>query len=306
MPNNKIISVEVLAYYDSKLKTQANILQRGTAYTLNQFVHRGNIYLKCTTAGTTATTALSLNDVQIGDSLTDGTVVWEVFDPFAGGSSVSISNWQSSNNYAVDDLVIYSDYLYKCITANNDSSFTSSKWQAISKDGVEDWGSGNQYKKNDLVMQNGDLYICITAHTSSSSFSTDELKWLKIGGSSSGNGNIGQVTKLGVTAPIEVEIPMPSTTTFDFPSVEVLKLDAGQSNVSTNALNFSVGDGDKFVVENTVASESPLIIFDGVAKPNHEVEYNFNTPVQMSNYYYSMTDEIDLTDYKLVSEVALD
>lgn len=87
MANEKIVDLDHLTRYDSKLKTQANILQRSTAYILNQWVYRGNIYLKCTVAGTTASTSLNLTGVSVGDTLTDGTVTWTVFDPFAGSGS---------------------------------------------------------------------------------------------------------------------------------------------------------------------------------------------------------------------------
>ena len=94
MPND-LIDIDLLKYYDEKLKTQANILQRDTSYILGQFVYRGNIYLKCKTAGTTDTTALNLTGVSIGDILTDGTCEWVVFDPF----SASIKDWQTGNKY---------------------------------------------------------------------------------------------------------------------------------------------------------------------------------------------------------------
>ena len=120
MPD-KLIDIDLLKYYDEKLKTQANILQRDTSYILGQFVYRGNIYLKCKTAGTTATTALNLTGVSIGDSLIDGTCEWVVFDPL----STVIKDWQSGTKYSVGDFVIENDVLYECITDNNDITFNS-------------------------------------------------------------------------------------------------------------------------------------------------------------------------------------
>ena len=46
-------------------------------------------------AGTTASTTLNLSSVEIGDVITDGTVTWEVFDPFTGAG---ISDWESSKS----------------------------------------------------------------------------------------------------------------------------------------------------------------------------------------------------------------
>ena len=48
-----------------------------------------------------------------------------------GSEGTTIDNWTSGNSYNVDDLVIYSNKLYKCITDNSDSTFTPANWQKI-------------------------------------------------------------------------------------------------------------------------------------------------------------------------------
>lgn len=182
MPD-KLIDKDLLSYYDSKLKTQANILQRDTSYILGQYVYRGNIFLKCITAGTTDTTALNLTGVAIGDILTDGTCEWIVFDPF----SASIKDWQSGTKYFVGDFVIKNDALYECITANQDITFTLAKWKPISKDGINAWQINKQYALYDLVVEDEELYMCISPHTSSSDFQTDldAERWKLVGGGGS-------------------------------------------------------------------------------------------------------------------------
>jgi hypothetical protein len=41
------------------------------------------------------------------------------------------SSWVASTSYALDDIVIQDNKLYKCITANSDAEFTDSKWEHI-------------------------------------------------------------------------------------------------------------------------------------------------------------------------------
>ena len=302
MPD-KLIDKDLLKYYDGKLKTQANILQRDTSYILGQFVYRGNIFLKCITAGTTDTTALNLTGVAIGDILTDGTCEWVVFDPFA----TIIKDWQSGTKYFVGDFVIKNDILYECITNNQDITFNSVKWKAISKDGVNAWQSNKQYALYDLSVEDEDLYLCISPHTSSSDFQTDldAERWKLIGGGGGSGGDWNQVTKMNVVAPLDVDINIPYTNTFKRPPVEVLKYEQGTTDITTNVLDFGVGDGSKFEVDGVTAKDSPLITFDGVAKPNHDILYSFGTPTQMVNKYYSESEEIDLDDFKVVGEVSL-
>lgn len=129
--SNKVIDLDRLDRYDANLKTQANILQRNKAYILNQYVCRGNIFLKCIQAGTTDTTTLNLSGVVVGDELTDGTVKWLVIDHFGASG---ISNWQANKSYAVNDVVIYSNQIYQCNTAHTSgTNFDSTKWTKLSE-----------------------------------------------------------------------------------------------------------------------------------------------------------------------------
>ena len=283
------------------------LLQRNFDYSLGDVVRWGNVKLKCTTAGKTNSTAIVLTGKVIGDTVIDGTCVWKLVDPNASGGA-SIGDWEASAQYVVGDFVVYNAVLYKCLTTNNDSVFTQSNWQAISEDGVTDWETNKRYAMYDLVMSSRNLYISLVAHTSINF--VDDLasgKWMQInGGSSEGGGSSGkQITKLGVVAPLSVDIDIPPTELFNSPSVEVLKFAGGSENVSTNALTFNVGDGNKFNIEGVVASKSPLVTFDGVVRPNHNIKYKFGDAVKMVQNYYSESATIDLSDFKSVEEVTL-
>jgi hypothetical protein len=59
-----------------------NILLRNETVTLGDIRYtsklKSNLFLECTTAGTTSSTAVSFTGVTEGDTVTDGTVVWAV------------------------------------------------------------------------------------------------------------------------------------------------------------------------------------------------------------------------------------
>lgn len=219
-----------------------------------------------------------------------------------------LEDWTSSKEYKVGDFVIRNDIIYECIIDNNDATFNSAKWKPISKEGINAWQSNKQYALYDLVVEDEELYMCISPHTSSSDFQTDldAERWKLIGGGGGSGGDWNQVTKMNVVAPLDVDINIPYTNTFKRPPVEVLKYEQGTTDIITNVLNFDVGDGSKFEVDGITAKDSPLITFDGVAKPNHDILYPFGTPTQMVNKYYSESEEIDLDGFKVVSEVSLE
>lgn len=82
------------------------------------------------------------------------------------------------DGYKVNDLVVYNDKIYRCITANNDATFTPSRWVEVSKSIVyPDWSSTTDYSVDDIVIYQNQLYRCITSHTSTSNFNSDFDKW---------------------------------------------------------------------------------------------------------------------------------
>ena len=234
----------------------------------------------------------------------------EIYAGISDEGGARIEDWVASEQYEVGDFVIYDAVLYKCLVANNDDAFTQSNWQAISKDGVTEWETNKRYSMYDLVMSSRNLYISLVSHTSTS-FADDLASgmWMQINGGSSGGESGGgsgkQVTKLGVVAPLSVDIDIPSTELFDSPSVEVLKFVSGSKDVSTNAFTFNIGDGSKFSVDGVVASESSLVTFDGVVRPNHEIRYKFGEAIKMVDKYYSESATVDLSAFKSVEGVAV-
>lgn len=181
---NELISIERLSDFHSDITVDAHILKRSTAYAVDDKVNKGLIYLKCTQAGTTASTALSLTNVSVGDTLTDGTVAWEVISingiPESGGTASGIAIWATGKVYKVNDMVLYGDMLYKCNTQHTSTTFSAdaSNWDFVYNN-IQDWSATTFYKQGATLIYNHKLYQCVTEHTSTSVW--DESKWQLIG-----------------------------------------------------------------------------------------------------------------------------
>lgn len=121
--------------------------------------------------------------------------------------------WTANTSYAVGDKITYTDgYGYECITANSDSSFTSSKWKLIGHtsdalltvgNGFYNWFTRTRTDSNALLLDwsgnlrlNGEIYVNCNAD------STGGTKMGFIPGvTSSDNGKLLQVSN-GVWTPV--------------------------------------------------------------------------------------------------------
>ena len=117
MPN--LVDFLHLKEYDLELKDIGSIRAKQTVYNINDTVAYKGINLKCTVAGMTGTEALSMEDVNIGDTIEDGSVTWLVYNPFEGKS---ITNWKSETDYLKNDLVVINNALYRCLNAHTSST----------------------------------------------------------------------------------------------------------------------------------------------------------------------------------------
>lgn len=73
-----VIDFNLLKEYDTSLRDILCIWQKEKVYRLDAIVQYKGKWLKCTTAGTSGNTALNVSSANTGDTLTDGTVVWDV------------------------------------------------------------------------------------------------------------------------------------------------------------------------------------------------------------------------------------
>lgn len=93
---------------------------------------------------------------------------------------IKIKDWVASTAYIVGQYVNNNGVLYKCTTANNDTTFDPTNWQKIAGGGLDEWESSTLYSVDDVVIYNNKIYQCNTAHTSGATFLPDEAKWTEI------------------------------------------------------------------------------------------------------------------------------
>lgn len=172
-----VINFNNLKEYDGKLKEVVNIWQKQKAYSIDYIVQYKGRYLKCTTAGTSGTTTLDFTDVEIGDTITDGTVTWEVIGLF-GVSGTSITDWESETTYSVGDLVIYDNNIYKCNTNHTSTTFSAdkTKWTSIGGVDLPEWQANTSYTAGKYLVHEGTVYKVTTNFTSSTEFDDTNLE----------------------------------------------------------------------------------------------------------------------------------
>lgn len=144
----KRIDIDLLKVYDKEMRTKAMILQRNFDYSLDDIVRWGNVKLKCTTAGKTNSTAIVLTGKVIGDTVTDGTCVWELVDPNAGGTG-------SGQTYYINQPVGHIEYAYEILDGHlilNGSTKNKADYPELVK-----WVTDNGLWTND-VTETGKFY----------------------------------------------------------------------------------------------------------------------------------------------------
>ena len=183
----KRVSKKNLKRFAEKLKTNANILKRETSYNVNETVNKGQVVLKCITAGTTDKEAIDISAVSVGDTLTDGTVEWQVKSTTGYGSGdgggTSVSEWATATSYEIGQIAIYGDSLYRCLADHDSTTFSADEanWQLIFAD-LKDWATDTYYKVGVVVVKDKSIYRCKIAHTSDiSDFNNDINNWDSLG-----------------------------------------------------------------------------------------------------------------------------
>ena len=115
-----VIDFNLLKEYDIALKDILQVWTKQKAYSLGDKVKYKGHLLECTTAGTSGTTTLNFTGLGIGDTITDGTVVWELIKEEG-------------------DILIYNDCIYRCDTAHTSTStFDDIKFTQLTYEPEED------------------------------------------------------------------------------------------------------------------------------------------------------------------------
>lgn len=254
-------------------------------YNIGEMVYYGNILYKANTSFTSGT------DFQNEESS------WDLV-------CAQIPSWKDNTFYKQGAIVEHNNKIYKCKTTNSDVAFTEVNWTSIGGgSSVEEWKPNKQYNNNDIVINDNKLYLCIQKNVSTQNFEDDAKYWILL--SATEHNNYGQVNKLGAKKGDTFNVSIQKTKTFSFPPIEVLKLSGVTKGVSENIFDYDSGDGNKFIVNNTIASKSKFIIFDGVAKPNNKYDYALGDYVKMTSNYYRLSEEIDPSEFKSFEKVEL-
>ena len=142
-----------------------------TAYTVDDIVINSSTLYICTTAHTSGSSFDSTEKAN-----------WQ--EVGSGGSGAGITDWTSTKDYKVGDIVYYSESLFKCNTGHTSaSSFNAdeTKWTLMYAD-IKLWQSSLYYVVGTVVINSNILYRCNTSHTSGSTFNaTEEANWDIIG-----------------------------------------------------------------------------------------------------------------------------
>ena len=109
---------------------------------------------KVTTGGTTPSSAFNPNNV-VNDEIVWGDLRLTPVTTESGSSSGGgLSYWAASTSYAVDDIVVYDDKIYRCSTAHTSSStFDDTKWTEISAS-----SSSSSVDNNTVALLHFDTY----------------------------------------------------------------------------------------------------------------------------------------------------
>ena len=195
-----VIDFNLLKEYDTTLKEVLGVWTKQKAYSLGDKVEYKGHLLECTTAGISGTTTFNFTGLVIGDTITDGTVVWELVEESSGKG---IDFYTVGETYNVNDIVIYNGNIYQCITAHTaTSTFDAAKWTEISASGgvdLPEWQSNTSYIAGKYLVYEGTVYKVVNNFTSGTTFNDTDLDAyiapVMIGATSSSDGEAGMVTK---------------------------------------------------------------------------------------------------------------
>lgn len=220
-----VINFDLLKEYDGTLKEVLKVWRKQKSYSIDDIIQYKGNYLKCITAGTSGTTTLNFTGLDVGDTITDGTVIWEIIEPPSGGG-VDLPEWQANTSYTTGKYLVHEGTVYKVDndftsgTTFSDANLTSyiapimegatsstdgkagmvikptttdvdkflkgdGTWGSAGG-GISIWQANTVYSVNDVVIDSNLIWQCATAHTSTITF--DESKWICISGGEISNG----------------------------------------------------------------------------------------------------------------------
>lgn len=147
----------------AQISAQIPAWTTATYYGVGDIIQSDNVMYKCITAHTSTT-----------DLATDR-ANWTPFPK----STAYIQDWESKASYEQNQVINYKGKLFRCITANNDTNFTSTNWEKLGGGDLSLWETKTAYALGDTVIYDKKLYRCTVPHTSKD-FQKEISNWEEI------------------------------------------------------------------------------------------------------------------------------
>ena len=175
-----------LKHYHKKIVEYINknssVRQNNHLYNKDHIVRFNDVWIRCVLGGTTASTPPTLTTEEIGTTITDGGVSWEIIGLLY--SSNKILDWKPQKGYNKGEMVYYDSILYRAkanITSGTDFTQEQSNWELVCTQ-IPTWTSSCYYVQGAIVEYNNKIYKC---KTTNSDIAFTESNWTNIGGGSS-------------------------------------------------------------------------------------------------------------------------
>ena len=138
-----------LAYYHNKIVEYINknssVRQNNHLYNKDEIVRFNDVWIRCVLGGTTASTPPTVTTEEIGTTITDGGVSWEIIGLLY--SSNKILDWKPQKGYNKGEMVYYDDILYRAkanITSGTDFTQEQNNWELVCTQ-IPTWTSSCYY-----------------------------------------------------------------------------------------------------------------------------------------------------------------
>ena len=184
--SNGYLDTTGLAYYHNKIveyiDKNSSVRQNNHLYNKDEIVRFNNVWIKCVLGGTTASTPPTLTTEEIGTTITDGRVSWEIIGLLY--SSNKILDWKPQKGYNKGEMVYYDSILYRAkanITSGTDFTQEQNNWELVCTQ-IPEWTSSCYYVQGAIVEHSNKIYKC---KTTNSDVAFTESNWTNIGGGSS-------------------------------------------------------------------------------------------------------------------------
>ena len=175
-----------LKHYHKKIVEYINknsiVRQNNHLYNKDDIVRFNDVWIRCVLGGTTASTPPILETEEIGTTITDGNVSWEIIGLLY--SSNKILDWKPKKGYNKGEMVYYDNILYRAkanITSGTDFTQEQNNWELVCTQ-IPEWTSSCYYVQGAIVEHNNKIYKC---KTTNSDVAFTESNWTNIGGGSS-------------------------------------------------------------------------------------------------------------------------